>query len=327
MYEVPLSLLIDPDPVADAEPPATTRDLVHAYPRQGWAALADQWPKPNVYASVRGGVLGGPHTHDDLLSWNGVVGTERMVLNICRAGYYDSAWEWRAKEIYERNAASKNTLFIAGLSAYSGIPRQRAGSGPAAALATSFQLPTGPALRLDATRAFVLTRRNPRLVCRLFAVLGDRGLLVLDRVETPGANPVETRSHTEKAATFGQTDVLLRGEFETARLTFAADQPAILRRATALLTDGRQEPPTVIRWQTRGDVSQVTLASLLTRGETPVDLALGTSPTGVVVRAAAADWHTTVRLTRDLRPERAASGGDRAAPPSVLPEGAERVTP
>jgi len=299
-YWVPLRLLVEPEPATDVPEPPPMRNFVRTYPQQGWTALADQWPKPHVYASIRGGQLGGPHTHDDLLSWNGVIGIEKMILNYHQAGYYDSAWEWRAKEIYERNAASKNTLFIAGLSAYTGVPRHR--SGPARADTSSFVLPTGPAVRLDATRAFVLTRYNPRLVCRLFAVLGDRGLLVLDRVEMPGNNPVEARAHTLKQAVFGKNDVLLKGDYETARLTFAADQPAVLRCATALLSDGNAQPPTVIRWQTRGNVKQVTLATLLTRGEAPVDLAVDSRTGNIEVRAVSGDWQATVRLTHDLQP-------------------------
>ncbi len=305
-YWVPIGLLVNPDPVTDADHPPTIPNFARTYPRQGWTALADRWPRPNIYASIRGGMLGGPHTHDDLLSWNGVVGTEKMILNFHKAGYYDSAWEWRAKEIYERNAASKNTLFVAGLSAYSGIARRR--STHAEAKVSQFNLPTGPAVRLDATRAYVLTRYNPRLVCRLFAVLGDRGLLVLDRIEMPGANPVEARAHTLKAAQFGDRDVLLTGDHETARLTFAADQPAVLRQATALLSDGEQNPPTVIRWQTRGNVRTVTLATLLTRGDQPVGLKVESNPTSIEVRAASGAWKTSVQLTRDLKPIAAADG-------------------
>ena len=55
------------------------------------------------------------HTHADLLSWHGLVGRERMVHNIVRAGYYPTAFYGRSRDIYERSPASKNTLFVAGV--------------------------------------------------------------------------------------------------------------------------------------------------------------------------------------------------------------------
>ena len=299
-YGEPQRLLIHPDPRPEVASPEPVRNVTHSFPKQGWSMIADRWPKPTVYASVRGGELGGAHTHDDLLSWHGVVGIERMIHNICKAGYYDTSWQSRAKEIFERGTASANTLFIGGLSAFSGNHRRR--GRPASAKTSHHLLPSGPALRLEATRAFDLTRRNPRLVCRLFAVLGDRGLLVLDRVEMPGRNPVEVRTYTAKEATFGETDVLLKGEFETARMTFAADRPAVLRRATALLTDGRAKPPTMMRWQTLGNVGRVTLASLLTRGGEKVELKVESDDQHVTVAATSEDWKETVRLTHKLEP-------------------------
>ncbi len=287
----------DPDAL-----PAPRRHKVHTFPQQGWSMIADQWPNPSVYAAVRGGRLGGHHTHQDLLSWHGVVGTERMILNITGSDYYNTAWAGRAHEILEKGSASKNTLFIGGLAAYTGAPRQR-GNEAAQAHASHFQLPTGPALRLDATRAYWLTRGEPTLVVRLFTTIDDRGLLVLDRVITRGAHPVEARAHTVREAGFGERDVLLRGELETARLTFASDQPAVLRRAEAVLTDGHRDPPTMIRWQTRHQTGSVTLATLLTRGDAPVDLELETSDTAVVVKISSGDWARELRLNGRLELE------------------------
>ncbi len=220
--------------------------------------IADRWPEPNIYVSFRGGVAGGAHTHADLLSWNGVVGIERMIVDYNRAGYYAPSFGPRAPEIYERSPAAKNTLFIAGLSAYTADPKER--RGPARVDETQFVLPSGPVARLDATRAFSLHAGGPLLVCRVFTLIGDKGILVLDRVEQRGPNPVEVRTHTDRTAEFGQTDVSLKGRFETARITFAADRPAVLRRAEAMLTDARATPPTVMRWQTLAGALDVTMA-------------------------------------------------------------------
>ncbi len=296
----PYELLMLPDPPDSF--PTPRRNKVHTFPVQGWSMLADRWPNPNVYAAVRGGQLGGHHTHQDLLSWHGVVGVERMILNITVSDYYNTAWAGRAHEIYEKGSASKNTLFIGGLAAYTGGPRQRGGRS-AQAHASHFQLPTGPALRLDATAAYWLTRSEPRLVSRLFTTIDDRGLLVLDRIITQGQHPVEARAFTVKEAEFGERDVLLRGEFETARMTFAADQPAVLRRAVAVLTDGHRDPPTMIRWQTYRQANTVTLATLLTRGEAPVELTLDTSESTVRVIVESEDWRRELRFDGSLRPQ------------------------
>jgi len=295
----PYELLLLPDP---PEPlPASRKNKMHTFPKQGWSMLADQWPRPTVYASVRGGQLGGHHTHIDLLSWHGVVGMERMIINLTASDYYQTAWAQRAHEIYEKGSASKNTLFMGGLSAYRGSPHQR-GNRPAQADVTQYQLPAGPALRLDATRAYWLTRGEPQLVCRMFLLLEDRGLLVLDRVRTRGVHPVEARAYTEKQTTFGENSVLLEGEWETARMTYAADVPAVLREATALLTDGHRTPPTMMRWQTLGRESSVTFASLLTRGDDDYDIEIERDRESVVVQVSSGDWSHTLRFDGQLQP-------------------------
>lgn len=290
-------LLLDPD--GEYDPIQPEKNVVKTFPRQGWSMIADQWPDSKIYAAVRGGTLGGAHTHQDLLSWHAVIGVEKMIHSIHESGYYTTAWQSRAHEIYERSSDAKNTLFIGGLSAYTGQPRQRGGQF-ASAKETSFLLPTGPVLRLDATRAFWLTRNDPRLVCRVFAVIEDKGLLVLDRVIGRGNNPVEARVYTTKNAVFGKTDVLLKGSFETARLTFAADQSSVLRRSSALLTEGRGEPPVMMRWQTLHSVRDVTMAALLTRGDKPVDLSVGVEGGEVVVKIKGAGLDRILRFTSQL---------------------------
>jgi hypothetical protein len=291
-YDTPLGLLIDPDPVG--QPPATVKNFVVSYPKQGWCAVADRWPNPNVYVSARGGVVGDPggHRQGDLLSWNALVGREKMIHNIHKAGYYPTAFGKRAREIYERNQTSKNTLFVGGISATPGDNQ---------ANQSHFVLPCGPALRMEATQPFRYRgRMQPQIVCRLFVVLGERGLLVLDRVVARTSVPVEARVYTTKKATFGKTDVLLEGEEETARMTFAADVPAILRRATALLTDAQAEPPTMMRWQTLGHDVKITLATLLTRGADPVGLKVESTDDAIKVLVSGKDWKQEIILTSTL---------------------------
>ncbi len=296
----PHELLLMPDPPERL--PTPRENKMHTFPKQGWSMLADQWPEPTIYAAVRGGQLGGHHTHQDLLSWHGVVGMERMIINLTASDYFQTAWAGRAHEIYEKGSASKNTLFIGGLSAYHGSPRQR-GYQPAQAHETHFALPIGPALRLDATGAYWLTRGEPHIVCRMFVVVEDKGLLVLDRVRTRGVHPVEARAYTEKHVKLGEHSVLLQGQFETARMTFAADVPAVLRKAPALLTDGYRTPPTMLRWQTRGQESSLTLASFLTRGDDEYDLVVESDQNTIAITMSSGDWSRTLHFDGQLKPD------------------------
>jgi hypothetical protein len=297
-YDVPFKLLIDPDPAKIEAPAVIVTNMAKHYPKQGWGMVADQWPKPNAYAAVRGGVLGGEHTHDDLLSWHGVVGIERMISSINEAEYLRSAFQGRSHEIYERSQHSKNTLFIAGVTAYSGDQERRGGF--ARASTKQFELPTGSALRLEASGAFYSGRGSAQVVARLFTTLGDKGVLVIDRVAGGTPAPVEVRTHTDKKATFGETDVLLEGTYETARITFASDQRCVLRRATALLTSTRATPPVMMRWQTSGSPRSVTMASFLSRGSDPVKLNVTSGRGKVTVTAIGKDWQKTVELNDQL---------------------------
>ena len=112
-YGVPQNLLIEPAPLEKHLQPRKNR--VKHYPIQGWGMLADQWPNPTIYASVRGGELGGAHSYNDLLSWNGVVGIEKMITSISGGRSSSAAFGARDKDIYERGSTSKNSLFIGGL--------------------------------------------------------------------------------------------------------------------------------------------------------------------------------------------------------------------
>jgi len=294
-YRSPQWLLIAPDPLEKGIEPE--QDMVKHYPDQGWGMLADEWPNPTIYASIRGGELGGAHTHEDLLSWHGVVGIEGMIHNIWSAKGSSAAFGPRDKDIYERRSESKNTLFIGGLPA----SRIRKGGTPRVET-TTLQLPTGPAMRLEATKAFWLGTGNPKFVCRLFAVIDDKALLVLDRVIGRKGNAVEARAYTLKDTVFGESDVLLTGEFETARMTFASDRPAILRQASALMTLGSETPPVMMRWQTLNMERDVTLATLLSRGEGKVMLDIQTQEDRIIVTASGDGWAHTVALSSRLEP-------------------------
>lgn len=293
----PLSMLML-DSERPAKPPLMKRVSKH-YPHQGWGFLADQWPEPQIYASVRGGVMTGDHTHADLLSWHGVINGERMITNITKSigeptGYYN-----RKYDVFEISQASKNTLFIAGISAYTGEhPRY----GLPSVETQSFSLASGPALLMDARNVFVYSgsRRRPTMVKRLFTVLGSEALLVIDRVTSRISVPVEARAFTQQKATFGDVDVLLEGETQTARMTFASNRPTVLREAVALSTYGKTEPPTMIRFQTSKKANSIVLASLLSAGSGSVELEVVEKEDRVQVRASHQNWKHLLELSLGL---------------------------
>jgi hypothetical protein len=69
-------LLLHPQSAGKARKPVAAKwptiSLQHVLE---WGYVADQMPEPKVYASVRGGTLDAPHVHQDLLSYNFLVGT------------------------------------------------------------------------------------------------------------------------------------------------------------------------------------------------------------------------------------------------------------
>jgi hypothetical protein len=308
-YGTANTLLIKPDSIIGDEPAPRVKGLLHEYPKQGWIALADQWPNPNVHAAIRGGQLGGAHTQDDLLTWHGIVGNEVMVKNIYSGHVGQNAYGSRRNDLYEISSQSKNSLFVGGL----GPTGSR--NGAAKANTSQYKLPTGPMVVLEATRAMNTTRNRPKFVARAFLTINDQALLVVDRVIAPsgGGQPVEVRTYTPKRATFGESDVLLEGEFQAARMTFASNVPSTLSRHTALMTFPKPDPPTMMRWRTNGKEKSTIMASLLSRGDDPVevtiDLAKVPAPEGegevdgpITITIKGKDWSEQIKLTSKLEP-------------------------
>ncbi|MBI1336342.1 MAG: DUF4962 domain-containing protein [Phycisphaera sp.] len=308
-YDTANFVLIFPDSIIDDKPAPTTKNLSYIYPKQGWGVLADKWPEPNIYVAYRAGQLGGAHTQDDLLTWHGVVGNEVMVKNIYSGHVSQNSFAGRRSELFETGSQSKNSLFVGGL----GPTGNR--NGPASARTTEYLLPTGPMALLEATRAMDTTRNRPRYVARAFLIVRDKGLLVLDRVVSPsgGGQPVEVRTYTPRQAAFGESDVLLKGDFQTARMTFASNVPSTLSRHTALMTFPTPDPPTMMRWQTNRSEASTVMASLLSSGPDPVGLSVEIekvkSPDSdkmqdgpITVTMKSKDWQETIRLTDRLEP-------------------------
>lgn len=299
-YGVPFKLLLRPDAIKEDQVQKKGALSIN-YPIQGWGMVADQWPEPTIYASAKGGLLKGDHTHKDLLSWNGMIGLDRMICDIHQVPYYGPSFYKRGAEIYERSQMAKNTIFVSGISAYS-FEYERFG-GVARANVSHFKTKSGAALRLEATNAFFTGNRqkNPRFVGRLFVTIDDRALLVLDRIEIPGTEVIEVRSHTRKKATFSGNSVLLKGDFGMARMSFASDRPSVLRRATALLTNAKAKPPTMMRWQTLRGERKITMASLLSKGEQACTTEIKSNAKFIDISIKGEDWSKKLRFSSKLK--------------------------
>jgi len=218
-----------------------------------WCYLADRWPQPRLYASVRGGATQAPHTHQDLLSVNVVVGDEALLQNVTVDDYLDSTFQGRRYEIFENMAASKNTLLVNGL----GAPQ------PAEVVTTRVAGNGWEGVLLDATA--VMTVGSPVRHCsRAVLLLEGQALLVLDRMALEHAGLFETRFHTDGRARMRGMTARVQGERESVHLAFASSVPAVLRLTRGLPTNPRREAETVLRWLSLGKVKEAAHATIIT---------------------------------------------------------------
>ncbi len=227
-----------------------------------WAYLADAWPEPTLYASVRGGTTDAPHTHQDLTSLWVVVGDEPLIVNVTEDDYLDTTFSERRYELYEMSAASKNVMLVNGV----GLPRGRVETQTVAG-------PGWEGVRLDAT-ALASVGSPVDLYARAVLSLGGRGLLVLDRVRVHHAALGEVRYHTRSRAHLARASARLQGERHSLHLACAANVPARLTRTQGLPTSPSRAPETVLRWLTEGKHCDLVLATLLTpegRGRLTLD--------------------------------------------------------
>jgi hypothetical protein len=224
----------------------------------GLGFAADTMPQPEIYVSVRGGTLGTvyDHTHRDLLSFHCLVGDERLIENISTDDYVETTFWTRSHELYEKSAASKNTVFVNGI----GV-----GVGTSAAIsAVEGRLFRG--FRLDATEAMVDVQNGslPIAFCgRLLLLLRGRALAVIDEFDIQFAGPVESRLHTFAKTSFGADTAEIRGRRNRLHVSLAATVPTILRKGLGLPTHPPREPNIILRHMSAGKIHKAVLCSLL----------------------------------------------------------------
>lgn len=222
-----------------------------------WSTLADQWPQPRLYASVRGGTTDAPHTHQDLSSMFVVVGNEPLIYNVGVEDYIDTTFGGRRFELYEMSAASKNVLLVNGV----GLPQ------PATVRTTAINGAGWEGVLLDLAAA--MSVGSPVKLCgRAVLMLNQAALLVVDRVTLQHAGLAEARYHTYARVERQKTSAWLRGQHEALHLAFAANVPAITRPALGLPTQAENQPERIIRWLTRDKQEEMVLVTLMTPNTT-----------------------------------------------------------
>ncbi len=195
--------------------------------RMGWAVLADRWPQPSVYLSLRGGSSDVPHGHHDLSSFEAVIDGERLIGNVRNIDYLDTTFSSRRYELYELTQAAKNVLLING---------------------TGFEPPaevTPEAVKRDSLRGFILDMSrcmgalpgwsteggalpSARLYRRGVFLTPARNLLVIDRIVPNAEARVEVRLHTEFPPRSVEGGWHLKGVRAEATVRVFADIPIVL---------------------------------------------------------------------------------------------------
>lgn len=223
-----------------------------------WAYMADRWPQPSLYAAVRGGDTGVPHSHQDLLSFFIVVKGERLVEGVSNNDYHDATFGPRRFELYEMTGASKNTLLVNGLG-----PAQ-----PGVVPAVQVEGRGVQGVFLDATDSMRERRHGDKAdFCgRCVLMLNRKALLVLDRVVLPNAGLVEARCHTFADLKTNHQSAHIKGKTSGLQVAFASSVPAAVRQTQGIPTAASAPVDKILRHATLAKEKEVTLAALFTPG-------------------------------------------------------------
>ncbi len=106
-----LALLFRPEEGRIAEP---TLEPVKVFQQVGWAAMADAWPRPGMYAAVKTGDLATSHAQCDMNSLQLQVDGEMLLVDVGHPPDEGSEYFSRARrDFYEVQARAHNTILVA----------------------------------------------------------------------------------------------------------------------------------------------------------------------------------------------------------------------
>jgi hypothetical protein len=241
--------------------PMEKRTGARLYRGVDWAVVADRWPEPGLYVSVRGGTTKVPHGHCDLFSFNIVVKGEKLISSEGNSEYLDTTFSPRRYDLPDINAQYKNTIMINGV----GVPYG------ASLKSTRIFNHTGiSGVHLEGAGVMGTSRDSestPEFCARLVLLLKNQAFLVVDRVVTLHPARVESRLHTHaEVHSLSSKGACLRGRSEKMRLAFAASVPCLLARSMTAPINPSSEPAQMLRWCTEGLHKDVVLAAAAVPG-------------------------------------------------------------
>lgn len=100
-------------PPAARTPKSPDLKAVKAFEQIGWAALADQWPKPSFYVAAKTGDLSANHSQHDMNSIQLQVDGEMLLTDQGSAPYSREYLSDSREEFYEAQARAHNTVVVA----------------------------------------------------------------------------------------------------------------------------------------------------------------------------------------------------------------------
>lgn len=274
--------------VIDADKP-----IAKHYKGQDWGVLADRWPNPKLYLSLRGGSTQVPHSHLDLMSFHCVVGNERLITNLGPNQYLDTTFSPRRPELPEISYASKNTVLINGV----GVPSR-------AELSSMRKVRGGDCVgfHLDASSAMGTMRDGnaAKFCARLVLMVAQRVIVIVDRVVLPHVGLIETRLHSEATVQPGKAGAVIRGDKHRLRVSYASTGEAVCGTALPAMTQITAAQPTMLRWATSSQVLETTFVTLLSPGGAPASVEVDESGASIGVMLRHGKWRKQLRLSSRL---------------------------
>ena len=242
--------------------------LVRLYPGLYWGMMADRWPDPAFYLSIRGGVTSDPHNSADLLSWHCLVHGERLVSSLTNLEYLDTTFSNRRFELTELRADTKNAILV------SGVGMAQPGTSQ-----TSLTTVDGcPGIRIDATAAYRIGATPDPVgpfVGRLFLLIEGACVLIVDRIELAHANRIETRMHTYARLLTQEHSAVIEGKGGAVlQVSLAATLPCCVATSLTTPTNPKDLQAHVLRWATVALHEAVTFATLLVPGTSAADVSI-----------------------------------------------------
>ena len=106
-----LALLFRPDDAVCPDKPHL--DTMKVYHEIGWAAMADQWPRPDMYVAAKTGDMAASHSQHDMNSIQMQVAGEMLLSNLGRPPRGELFETQPSAELYEVSARAHNTIVVA----------------------------------------------------------------------------------------------------------------------------------------------------------------------------------------------------------------------